>query len=87
MRKLGVRFRRQHPLAPYVVDFFCAAIKLVVEVDGEYHFDAAQILRDERRDSELVRLYRVRILRLRADLIMQNLGASLVAIRSAVDAR
>jgi predicted ATPase len=33
----GFRFRRQHPLGPYVVDFFCAATKLVIEVDGGQH--------------------------------------------------
>jgi very-short-patch-repair endonuclease len=33
------RFRRQHPLGPYVVDFFCAETKLIVEVDGGQHAD------------------------------------------------
>src|SRR5437868_6373983 len=33
------RFRRQHPLGPYVVDFFCAEAKLIVEVDGGQHAD------------------------------------------------
>jgi very-short-patch-repair endonuclease len=33
----GYRFRRQHPLGPYVVDFFCATAKLIVEVDGGQH--------------------------------------------------
>jgi very-short-patch-repair endonuclease len=33
----GYRFLRQHPIAPYVVDFYCAALKLVVEVDGSIH--------------------------------------------------
>src|SRR6266849_6079578 len=35
----GFRFRRQHPLGPYVVDFFCPEAKLVVEVDGGQHAD------------------------------------------------
>jgi very-short-patch-repair endonuclease len=35
----GFRFRRQHPLGPYVVDFFCAETKLIVEVDGGQHAD------------------------------------------------
>jgi very-short-patch-repair endonuclease len=35
----GFRFRRQHPLGPYVVDFFCAEAKLIVEVDGGKHAD------------------------------------------------
>jgi very-short-patch-repair endonuclease len=33
----GVRFRRQHPLGPYVVDCFCAEAKLIIEVDGGQH--------------------------------------------------
>jgi very-short-patch-repair endonuclease len=35
----GFRFRHQHPLGPYVVDFFCAEAKLIVEVDGGQHSD------------------------------------------------
>jgi very-short-patch-repair endonuclease len=35
----GLRFRRQHPLGPFVVDFFCAEAKLIVEVDGGLHAD------------------------------------------------
>jgi len=35
----GFRFRRQHPLGPYVVDFCCAEAKLIVEVDGGQHAD------------------------------------------------
>ncbi len=37
----GFRFRRQHPMGPYVVDFFCPEAKLVVEVDGGQHADSA----------------------------------------------
>ena len=33
----GVRFRRQHPIGPYVADFYCPAAKLVIEVDGMIH--------------------------------------------------
>lgn len=33
----GLKFRRQHPIAPYQVDFACVAERLVVEVDGGYH--------------------------------------------------
>jgi len=38
MRQLkGLKFRRQHPIGPYLVDFYCAALRLVVEIDGGYH--------------------------------------------------
>ena len=33
----GLRFRRQHPMGPFIVDFFCPEKKLIVEVDGEQH--------------------------------------------------
>ena len=40
---LGHRFRRQHPVGPYVADFACLAAHVIVEVDGDSHFanDAA----------------------------------------------
>ena len=33
----GLKFRRQHPVPPYIVDFYCDALKLVVELDGSQH--------------------------------------------------
>jgi cyclase len=33
----GYKFRRQHPLGPFIADFYCHALKLVVEVDGSIH--------------------------------------------------
>ncbi|MES2405319.1 MAG: DUF559 domain-containing protein [Pseudomonadota bacterium] len=37
----GFRFRRQFPIGPYIADFACLEAKLIVEVDGSQHFDAA----------------------------------------------
>ncbi|MBL4852620.1 MAG: DUF559 domain-containing protein [Robiginitomaculum sp.] len=50
-RKLldGYRFRRQHPVGPFIVDFICIAEKLIIEVDGATHGDDAEIAYDERR--------------------------------------
>jgi very-short-patch-repair endonuclease len=50
-RLLGLRFRRQHPLGPYIVDFVCLERRLVVELDGGQHVEAAG--RDARRDAWL----------------------------------
>ena len=33
----GLRFRRQHPIGPYIADFYCAAAGLVIEIDGAAH--------------------------------------------------
>ena len=49
--KLGYRFRRQYPIGPYVLDFYCPKIKLCVEVDGEQHLLTGE--RDARRDKYL----------------------------------
>ena len=47
--QLGVQFRRQHAVGPYIVDFFCAKAKLVVEVDGDVHADEEQAEYDAKR--------------------------------------
>ena len=39
--KLGARFRRQQPVGPFIVDFYCAAAGLVIELDGAGHADEA----------------------------------------------
>lgn len=51
----GFRFRRQHPIGPYVLDFYCAAARLAVEVDGLIHGDPDQARHDAYRDGWLGR--------------------------------
>lgn len=36
-KQLGVSFRRQHPIKPYIVDFACVGRKLIIELDGDSH--------------------------------------------------
>ena len=50
----GARFRRQHPVGPYVADFACVAAKLSIEVDGYTHWTPEQLEHDARRTSYLV---------------------------------
>jgi very-short-patch-repair endonuclease len=52
----GYRFRRQHPVEDFIVDFFCYDAMLVVEVDGTVHDDPTQRERDEQRTMILKRL-------------------------------
>lgn len=52
--QLGVRFYRQRPLGPYILDFYAPKAKLVVELDGSQHVDdPAQRLKDTQRDAWL----------------------------------
>jgi very-short-patch-repair endonuclease len=46
-------FRRQHPIGPYILDFYCPLAKLAVEIDGAGHGEDAQREHDERRDAWL----------------------------------
>ena len=48
-RQLGVRFRRQHIIGLFIVDFCCLSVKLVIEVDGGYHQLPGQQFSDEER--------------------------------------
>ena len=49
----GWKFRRQHPIGDYVVDFYCAAARLVVELDGDSHDGEVKFNYDERRQAWL----------------------------------
>ena len=83
-RQLGVRVRRQHPMHPYIVDFYVAAYRLVIEIDGGAHASEAAQLADARRDAELVRTFGVRVLRLPAELVENELPAALAIVRRAL---
>lgn len=67
----GLQFRRQHPLGPYVLDFYCAPVRLCVEVDGRGHETPAQADHDLRRDAWLTG-QRIRILRVPAADILND---------------
>lgn len=51
--QLGFRFNRQKPLLTYIVDFYCAKAKLVIELDGGQHYENAHQAKDKMRDLEL----------------------------------
>jgi very-short-patch-repair endonuclease len=50
---LGAKFRRQQSFGPYILDFYCAELKLAVELDGGQHGGTKGIIRDEQRDEYL----------------------------------
>ena len=75
-RPAGLRFRRQHPAGVYVLDFFCPARKLVIEVDGDAHDYGDRPERDRLRDAWLVS-QGVRVIRVRAIDVLHSLEAVL----------
>ena len=52
----GRKFRRQHSIGHYIVDFYCPSEKLIIELDGNPHGDYIQIEKDTRRDKYLEEL-------------------------------
>ena len=52
----GLRFRRQHPVGPFITDFFCPEKRLVGEVDGDTHFEPGAEQEDRKRTAYLAEL-------------------------------
>jgi very-short-patch-repair endonuclease len=77
----GAKFRRQVPFDRYVVDFYCHATKLVVEIDGKQHDWFADY--DARRTAVL-EAYGVRVLRLANEDVGGDIDSVLVRIRAAL---
>lgn len=78
---LGLRFRRSHPAGPYILDFYCSAANLCVEVDGRSHDQ--RISHDSGRDAYLKALG-VRTLRFAAIDVLANWPGVLLAITKAL---
>ena len=72
-RLRGWKFRRQHMIKGYVVDFYCAELWLAVEVDGQVH--QGRQLEDRDRDDNLA-LLGVRMVRLRNDDVLERIEAT-----------
>ena len=50
---MNYTFNRQKPLDRYIVDFYCKPLNLVIEIDGSYHFEAEQKVKDNERQKLL----------------------------------
>jgi very-short-patch-repair endonuclease len=79
----GLKFRKQHPVGPYVADFYCCAMRTIVEVDGEIHDRADRPARDAERDAYLV-ANGYRVLRVAAADILRNADEAAASIAALV---
>jgi very-short-patch-repair endonuclease len=82
----GIKVRRQHPIGPYILDFFCPAAKLAIEVDGMVHDTGDHPKRDAERDAWLLR-YGIATLRLPAYEILADMDAAVRSVLAQVDER
>jgi len=73
-RPAALKFRRQHPAGPYVLDFFCPLRLLAIEIDGEAHNRGDRPERDARRDAWLTE-NGVTVCRIPASAVLADLDA------------
>ena len=78
----SLKFRRQHPIGPYVVDFYCASARLAVEVDGAAHDMGENPVRDEQRDAWLA-ARGICVLRIPAQEVLRDVETAVQAIHTA----
>ena len=71
-----LKFRRQHGIGPYIVDFYCPDLSLVIEVDGDVHADENRITRDKERESYLASLG-IHVIRYSNNDILKNIDGVL----------
>jgi len=78
-QQLGVKFRRQHGIGRYIVDFYCPEWALVIELDGDSHYQDGAQEYDAMRD-EFMRSMGIHVLRFTNVEVMNNLETAVMKI-------
>jgi very-short-patch-repair endonuclease len=81
---LGLQFRRQHPINRFIVDFYCAKIKLVIEVDGNIHELPENKIYDIGR-SQILNDFGIIVIRFSNEQIIDDLEGTITNIKSVVE--
>ena len=82
----GFKFRRQHPAGVYILDFYCAAIRLAIEVDGFAH-DSIDGARKDAARSHFLRSQHVATLRVPARVLLEDIGSAVIRITEVCNQR
>ena len=82
-RKLGMRFRRQHIIGDFIVDFICLPLNIIIEIDGDYHNNPKQQEADKIRDKILTEAG-YRTLRFTNEEVIDNIENVILRITSAM---
>jgi len=83
-RFAGLKFRRQVPIGRYIVDFYCAELKLVIELDGAHHRSPGMDEYDDRRTCYL-RRRGMRVLRIPNEVLIRDSEIVVEMIQEAID--
>ncbi len=82
-RRLGVKFRRQHPIFKYIADFYCHKLRLVIEVDGDYHLDFNQGEYDKFRTEDLSE-FGIKVVRFTNEQVLNDIEPVLEQIKNKI---
>jgi len=80
----GLKFRRQHPIDRYIVDFICIEKKLVIELDGGIHNTLQQREYDQQR-TETLQTYDLTVIRFKNEAVINNIHKVLEEIRKSIN--
>jgi very-short-patch-repair endonuclease len=80
----GLRFRRQHPIDLFIVDFYCHQVRLVIEVDGEIHDQQAEY--DDGRSSEM-EIFGIKVMRFKNQEVENDIERVIFEIQTLVKER
>jgi very-short-patch-repair endonuclease len=83
-RSDGFIFRRQHPIDIFIADFYCHKLKLIIEVDGEIHFNDQAKEYDHGRTGELER-FGIKVIRFTNEEVIKNQELVMNQIRKNID--
>lgn len=75
----GRKFRRQHGIGPYIVDYYCPAERLVIEVDGSSH-DAPNVREYDETRLQFIEACAIRVIRFKNERVLEQLDQVCEAI-------
>ena len=85
-RNLRYKFRRQHPIDFFIIDFYCAEAKLLIEIDGESHLEKEQQEYDQAR-TEYLEALKYKVIRFTNNDVRYNIHAVATTIMEEVENR
>ena len=81
----GLKFRRQHGIGPYIVDFYCPELRLAIELDGEVHYNRSEY--DEQRSAFLNKANDIYVMRFENRTVFENPARIIEEIESFYNAK
>jgi len=83
-KQMGYKFRRQHSISNYIVDFYSPKLKLIIEVDGDSHYIGNAQNYDKIRD-EYLNSFGIKVLRVKNSDIMNNIEGVYLYIKNEIE--